>query len=135
MTHSAEWRADSPTPRLTTVKNTAGFLPLRAFRSRNLIAATCGLSISAWQPRFVHAWSSASRPAIRIAPLSPWWQGRPVRGTRFEVAVQTRFLQARVFDAQNLFTVPHAKLVRKLGYLPPDQFALVEQAVREWLGL
>ena len=58
------------------------------------------------------------------------------RGTRFEVAVQARFLQqAGVFDAQNMITVPHAKLVRKLGSLPPDQFALVEQAVRNWLGL
>jgi mRNA interferase MazF len=58
-----------------------------------------------------------------------------VRGTRFEVTVQARFLQAGVFDAQNMLTVPYAKLVRKLGDLPPDQFALVEQAVRDWLGL
>src|SRR5207249_2839173 len=29
-----------------------------------------------------------------------------VRGTRFEVAVQARFLQAGVFDAQNILTVP-----------------------------
>ena len=58
-----------------------------------------------------------------------------LRGTRFEVAVQARFLQAGVFDAQNMLTVPHAKLVRKLGDLPPDQLTLVEQAVRNWLGL
>ena len=57
------------------------------------------------------------------------------RGTRFEVAVQARFLQATVFDAQNILTVPHAKLVRKLGDLPSDQFVVVEQAVRSWLGL
>jgi mRNA interferase MazF len=57
------------------------------------------------------------------------------RGTRFEVAVQARFLQATVFDALNILTVPHAKLVRKLGDLPSDQFTLVEQAVRSWLGL
>jgi hypothetical protein len=34
-----------------------------------------------------------------------------------------------------MLTVPHAKLVRKLGDLPPDQLALVERAVRDWLGL
>jgi mRNA interferase MazF len=57
------------------------------------------------------------------------------RGTRFEVAVQARFLHTGVFDAQNILTVPHAKLVRKLGDLPPDQLTLVERAVRDWLGL
>jgi len=58
-----------------------------------------------------------------------------LRGTRFEVTVNAKFLQASVFDAQNILTVPHAKLVRRLGDLPSDQFALVEQAVRNWLGL
>jgi mRNA interferase MazF len=53
----------------------------------------------------------------------------------FEVVVTTRFLSAGVFDAQNLLTVPEAKLVRRLGTLQPDQLALVEQAVRRWLGL
>jgi mRNA interferase MazF len=58
-----------------------------------------------------------------------------VRGTAYEVAVQARFLHGGVFDAQNMLTVPHAKLVRKLGDLAPDQLALVEQTVRCWLGL
>jgi mRNA interferase MazF len=53
----------------------------------------------------------------------------------FEVAVRTRFLQGGVFDAQNMLTVPHAKLIRRLGNLPPDQLAHVEGAVRRWLGL
>jgi mRNA interferase MazF len=57
------------------------------------------------------------------------------RGSNFEVVVQSRFLPGGVFDAQNLVTVPHAKLVRKLGSLQPDQLALVEEAVRRWLGL
>jgi mRNA interferase MazF len=56
------------------------------------------------------------------------------RGSRFEVAVPVRFLKPGVFDAQNLVTVPHAKLIRKLGRLSRDQLALVEQAVRRWLG-
>ena len=57
------------------------------------------------------------------------------RGSRFEVVVSVRFLQAGAFDAQNVVTVPLAKLVRKLGDLPPDQFASVEGAVRQWIGL
>jgi mRNA interferase MazF len=57
------------------------------------------------------------------------------RGSRFEVAITTRFLRPGVFDAQNLVTIPHAKLLRKLGILSPTQLAAVEAVVREWLGL
>jgi mRNA interferase MazF len=57
------------------------------------------------------------------------------RGTKFEVPVQSRFLQAGVFDAQNVLTVPLAKMVRKLGSLPRGELASVEEAVRRWLGL
>ena len=49
---------------------------------------------------------------------------------------RARFLRKRgVFDAQQVVTVPQAKLVRRLGALAPDQLALVEEAVRRWLGL
>ena len=58
-----------------------------------------------------------------------------VQGTRFEVGVKARFLKSGAFDAQQVLTVPQVKLVRKLGDLPADQFALVEDAVRRWLGL
>ena len=59
-----------------------------------------------------------------------------IQGTGFEVAVQAKFLHGGgVFDAQQVLTVPQAKLVRKLGDLPPDQLALVEEAVRRWLAL
>ena len=57
------------------------------------------------------------------------------RGARFEVAITTRFLRPGVFDAQNLVTIPRAKLLRKLGVLSPTQLAAVEVAVRAWLGL
>lgn len=36
------------------------------------------------------------------------------RGSRFEVGVKVRFLRPGVFDAQNLVTIPHAKLIRRL---------------------
>lgn len=58
-----------------------------------------------------------------------------VRGSRFEVAISAKFLKPGAFDAQNLITMPHVKLIRKLGGLTADQLALVEDAVRAWLGL
>ena len=56
------------------------------------------------------------------------------RGTRFEVAVQTPFLRAGVFDAQNMITVPHAKYIRRLGKLNAAQMQLVTDAVQLWSG-
>lgn len=58
-----------------------------------------------------------------------------VYGSRFEVDVQARFLKSGVFDAQNLITIPRAKLIRRLGDLAAEQMSLVEEAVRRWLGL
>jgi mRNA interferase MazF len=57
-----------------------------------------------------------------------------VRGTRFEVIVPKPFLKAGAFDAQGLVTVPSVHLIRKLGELAPSEMALVEEAVRRWLG-
>jgi mRNA interferase MazF len=57
------------------------------------------------------------------------------RGTDFEVSVPVKFLKPGAFDAQNLVTIPHAKLVRRLGTLSSQQLADVEDAVRRWLGL
>jgi mRNA interferase MazF len=58
-----------------------------------------------------------------------------VRNSRFEVSTATRFLQRGAFDAQNLVTTPLAILQRRLGTLPADQLAAVENAVRQWLSL
>jgi mRNA interferase MazF len=57
------------------------------------------------------------------------------RQSRFEAAVSVSFLRAGVFDAQNLITSPHAKLIRSLGKLSAGQLAPVERAVSLWLGL
>jgi mRNA interferase MazF len=57
------------------------------------------------------------------------------RGSRFEVGIDLPFLRTGVFDAQNLVTIPLAKLIRRLGELGNDQLADVEDAVRFWLGL
>jgi mRNA interferase MazF len=52
------------------------------------------------------------------------------RQSRFEAAVSVSFLGVGVFDAQNLITIPHAKLIRSLGKLSATQLAPVERAVR-----
>src|SRR5438128_3337024 len=57
------------------------------------------------------------------------------RASRFEVAIKVPFLREGAFDAQNLITIPHAKLIRKLGTLQPGQLSSVEGAVRLWLDL
>ena len=58
-----------------------------------------------------------------------------LRGSRFEVESQIRYLKKGGFDAQNLITIPHAKLIRKLGILTDLQMKEVESKVRLWLGL
>lgn len=58
-----------------------------------------------------------------------------IRGSRFEAAMSVPFLKSGAFDAQNLITIPHAKLLRVLGRLTPLQLSAVEAAVRTWLGL
>ncbi|MCI0491037.1 MAG: type II toxin-antitoxin system PemK/MazF family toxin [Blastocatellia bacterium] len=57
------------------------------------------------------------------------------RGSRFEVEIKTRFLRPGVFDVQNLTTIPHAKLIRKLGTLTTEQLASIEAVIRLWLDL
>jgi mRNA interferase MazF len=57
------------------------------------------------------------------------------RASRFEVAIKVPFLREGAFDAQNLVTIPHAKLIRKLGMLQSVQLSSVEDRVRFWLGL
>ena len=57
------------------------------------------------------------------------------RGGRFEVEHQAAQFLPGVFDAQNIGTVPAAKLVRRLTRLPDGKLAEVETAVRKWLGL
>ncbi len=58
-----------------------------------------------------------------------------VRGSRFEVPVQKRFLSSGAFDAQGIVTVAPARLVRKLGNLETSELLLVEEAVKRWFQL
>ena len=58
-----------------------------------------------------------------------------LRGSQYECSVPTPFLKAGAFDAQNLITVPNAKMMRCLGALKADQVGTVETVLRQWLGL
>jgi mRNA interferase MazF len=58
-----------------------------------------------------------------------------IRDTRFEVKASTKFLRPGAFDAQNILTIPRAKLLRKLGALPAADLDHVKDVVRLWLGL
>ncbi|MDT5120960.1 MAG: mRNA interferase MazF [Acidobacteriota bacterium] len=58
-----------------------------------------------------------------------------VRGTRFEVSLNIRFLKKGAFDAQNIVSISHAKFIRKLGSLTDEQMKQVEEAAKLWLDL
>lgn len=84
------------------------------------------------------------RPCL-VASISPEVQDRAllalvphttsVRGSRFEVVVPKRFLEAGAFDVQGLVAIPLTRLQRKLGNLLPEEMALVDEAIKRWLGL
>ncbi len=57
------------------------------------------------------------------------------RGTRFEVNVTVKFLRNGAFECQNLTTISHSQLIRKLGTLSIEQMQPIEDTVRLWLGL
>jgi mRNA interferase MazF len=55
------------------------------------------------------------------------------RGSRCEVATPTRFLRPGVFDAQNVVTIPHAKLLRNwVCCFRHNLQRLRQQSVRGW---
>jgi mRNA interferase MazF len=56
------------------------------------------------------------------------------RGSRFEVQIKVNFLREGAFDVQNIITIPHTKLLRKLGNLTPEQMMKVEDVLLFWLG-
>lgn len=57
-----------------------------------------------------------------------------IAGTRFEVVVPKPFLKSGAFDAQGIISVAVPRLIRKLGDLQSSELALVEDAVKKWLG-
>ncbi|MBW4675597.1 MAG: type II toxin-antitoxin system PemK/MazF family toxin [Desmonostoc geniculatum HA4340-LM1] len=57
-----------------------------------------------------------------------------LRGSRFEVEIKVNFLRTGAFDVQNIITIPHAKLLRKLGNLTHEQLGDVKKVLLLWLG-
>ena len=57
-----------------------------------------------------------------------------IGGGRFEIEHRAPHFLPGVFDAQNIGTVPAAKLMRLLSRLPDDKLSEVELAVQRWLG-
>ena len=58
-----------------------------------------------------------------------------IRGSRFEIAFPVRFLESGAFLVQGLVSIPPSFLVRRLGVLSAEQLAIVEDGLRQWLGL
>lgn len=57
------------------------------------------------------------------------------RGSRFECALDIRFLRPGAFNAQGLVTVPRPRLMQRLGTLNDRELHEVEHIVEAWLGL
>lgn len=76
--------------------------------------------------------SSRTRSDRALATLIP--HTTSPRGSRFEVVIEAKFLRAGAFDVQNIITIPHAKLLRKLEDLTPEQLAEIEEVLLFWLG-
>lgn len=102
------------------------------------------------QPRRQEVWLVDLGMAAKIRPfmvlsIPPLDQDRALvtviphttatRGSRFEVQSMVRFLNPGVFDAQNIITIPNAKLMKRLGLLPSKNFSDVIKQVCLWLGL
>src|SRR2546428_10252004 len=57
-----------------------------------------------------------------------------VRGSQFEVPVQTHFLTGGAFLVQGIQAVPPKYFLRRLGTLTSEQLKLVEHALLRWEG-
>ncbi|MGI8604748.1 MAG: type II toxin-antitoxin system PemK/MazF family toxin [Verrucomicrobiales bacterium] len=58
-----------------------------------------------------------------------------LRGSRYEVPMKVPGLSAGGFDAQSLYTIPAAKLIRQRAALTTSKLREVEERVRLWLEL
>ena len=58
-----------------------------------------------------------------------------LRGGRFEVPVNLRWLQGGAFDVQGMRNIPPSVLLRRLGVLDPAQMEAILRAIKIWLGI
>lgn len=54
-----------------------------------------------------------------------------LRGNRWEVCIPKSFLKAGAFHIQQIQSVPHVRLLRKLGVLTAPEMALIHDRIRE----
>jgi mRNA interferase MazF len=76
------------------------------------------------------AFKESDRALISVIPHTT-----SLRGSDLEVQINVPFLKAGAFLVQDPVTVPAVKAERFLGTLSPQQLALVEDGVRDWLAL
>jgi len=57
-----------------------------------------------------------------------------LRGSDHEIAVDAAFLRPGAFVVQGISTYPRARALRRLGSLPPGEFAAVYRGLLKWLG-
>jgi mRNA interferase MazF len=76
------------------------------------------------------AYGDNDRTLLTVVPHST-----STRISDFEVAIDLKFLRPGAFVTQNLMTISITKFLRKLGDMPKDDLALLENSVRAWLGL
>ena len=70
------------------------------------------------------------RALVRLVPHTT-----AIRNSRFEVPLNIRLLKPGAFDVQNIVTVPHVKLIRKLGELTEQEMAKISDRLKFWLQL
>ncbi len=58
-----------------------------------------------------------------------------LRGSRFEVAVPTRFLREGAFLVQGIQALPPRYFLRRPGVLTPEQLRRVEEVLLLWQGI
>jgi mRNA interferase MazF len=75
------------------------------------------------------AFGDADRALLTIVPHTT-----SLRGSQYEIPVSVTFLKPGAFLVQGVSTYPHARAIRRLGVLKPDQFRLVFAGVLRWLG-
>lgn len=75
-------------------------------------------------------YQDSDRALIAVVPHTT-----AIRGSRFEIAFPVRFLESGAFLLQGLVSIPPSFLVRRLGVLSAEQLAIVEDGLRQWLGL
>jgi mRNA interferase MazF len=76
------------------------------------------------------AYGDVDRAIVTVVPHTT-----ELRGSPFEIAVRTPFLQKGAFLVQGISTYPKAWAIRKIGVLNREQMAAVLAGVQTWLGL